>query len=124
MSWGIGSKSLVFVESRAIHGGWPNGNSLRQECWHEAPRGEQISEEVAKEVFCQTLVLAKEHPQRAYHYIRMDAESSPPTLNNNSYGGDIDYQGYHYHRNESGWLGEGKQPDFKITMSDGSQRRT
>ena len=129
ITWGKGGKSLVTTESFAIRGdgphkGWINGNSMRQEFWHEAPPGEQLNETICYQSFAQTLVLAKKHPQREYHFIRIDIDTGPTTPNNDYDRGEkyIHYEGYLYKPPiHQGWYGEG-EPTFPILMSDGSNK--
>ena len=127
MTWGTGSKSLVLLESCPIRpNGWANGNGLHQEDWHEAPRGEQISEEVCKLLFHKALELAKKNKGRAYHYIRMDAQNASETENNRPFRvdegrhKDIIYEGCIYRSDEyeTGWYGKGEPPEIIIKSSD------
>ena len=122
ITWGRGGKSLVTLESKAIHNGWPNGNSLHQEFWHEAPPGEQLNETICYQSFGATLVLCKKHPNREYHYIRMDIDTGPTTANNGPDNGEkyIHYEGFIYKPPTYGsWYGTGI-PHVLITQADKS----
>jgi len=95
LTWHSGTKSFAEIYSNPLHTG-----KQRIDEWREAPRGEQLGEDVMKLLFYKAIDLANKWPDRHVGFVRYDIDSLPETPNNAPFRGDmvkeIVYDGYVY----------------------------